>query len=351
MLNLLADITPADIIAFARAVPTPDDYMLTREVIPQTTIQSVKWKVKRTSRSRSTARYRSYDAETPIGSRTVEVTETEGMLPPVGQKLRVGELESILLSVARGADNTELVEALYDDTEANVRAIRARAELAAGDLLTDRKVTLTDENGLTLEADFGVGVGGGFTPTASILWSDPTAPILDDELAWIAYLVANGDGRPGDALTSDTVMAFMARNEQYRGEFYGQANGSDRPTLTPGQVLQVRAGRGLPTPRVYDTQVLHPVTGQAVRTTPANKFFLLPADKRAFAETQYGITAEAIVLARTGNPRIEAVDQPGIIATIKESDDPPSVTTRANAVMLPVMYGPKSYISANVLAA
>lgn len=348
MLNLLANVDPADIIAFARAVPTPEDYLLTREIVPNTEINNVKYRIRRTSRFRSTAQFRAYDAETPFGRREVEHSITEGMLPPVGQKLMVGELETILLSLERGADDQELVDELYDDTEANVAAIRARMEEAAGDLLADRQFELVDENNLTLVADFGVGIEAGFSPVAPILWSDPTANILDDEQAWIQFLIDNGDGRPGDALTSSRVIAFMARNEQYRGEFYGTTDGAARPTLTPGQVATVRAGRGLPTPRAYDTQVRS--NGVNKRVLPENLYLLLPADKRQFAETQYGVTAEAIMLSRQGNPRIDREDQPGIIATVREHDDPPQVFSRATAVAMPVMYGPRSYINAQVLA-
>lgn len=348
MLNLLQNINPADVVAFARAVPTPEDYLLTREIVPNTEINNVKYRIKSLTRRGGTAQFRAYDAETPLGRREVSHQITEGMLPPVGQKLFVGELETILLSIDRGADDTELVDELFNDTEANVRAIRARMELAAGDLLADRKFELVDENNLTLEADFGVGVDAGFSPTAGVFWTDPTAPILDQEQAWIQFLIDSGDGAPGDALTSARVIALMAKNEQYRGEFYGTTDGASRPTLTPAQVSSVRAGRNLPTPRPYDTKVR--VNGTDTRVLPENLFFLLPSDKQEFAETQYGITAESIMLSRAGNPRIEREDLPGIIATVRDQDDPPQVWSRATAVAMPVMYGPKSYIVAQVTA-
>jgi hypothetical protein len=347
MLNLLANVDPADVIAFARAVPTPSDYLLTREIVPNTEINNVKYRIKSTSRYRGTAQFRAYDAETPFGRREVEHSITEGMLPPVGQKLMVGELETILLALERGSDDTELIDELYNDTEANVQAIRSRMELAAGDLLADRQFELVDENNLTLVADFGVGLAGGFSPTAGVLWSDPLAPILTHEQAWIQYLIDNGDGRPEDALTSSQVIAFMAQNDEYKEAFFGRAQTS-YPTLTPGQVESVRSTYRLPTPRPYDTQVR--VNGVNTRVLPENMFFLLPGDKSQFAQTQYGITAEAIMLNRAGNPRIEREDQPGIIATVREHDDPPSVFSRATAVAMPVMYAPKSYIAATVLA-
>lgn len=347
MLNLLQNVNPADIIAFARAVPVDEDFLLTQEIVPNTEINNVKYRIRQTTRYRGTAQFRAYDTETPFGRREVSHSITEGMLPPLGQKLMVNELETILLAIERGADDSELVDAVYDDTEHNVRAIRARLELAAGDLLTDRKFSLVDENNLTLEADFGVGVAAGFSPTAAVLWSDPTAPIVDHMTAWQQFLVDSGDGAASDALTAQANFALFAKNDQFKQVFYG-GDPTGRPTLTPGQVRTVFDTYNLPFPRAYDTKVR--VNGSEVRTTPENKYFLLPQNKREFAETQFGITAEAIQLSRSGNPRIEREDQPGIIATVREHDDPVQVFSRATAVAMPVMYAPKSYISATIKA-
>jgi hypothetical protein len=343
-LNLLANVDPADILAYADAVPEPEDYLLTREIVPNTQIQSVRWRTKRSTRFSGTAKFRAFDTETPLGRREVTNAFTEGMLPPVGQKLFVGELETILLDLQRGADDAQLIDQLYDDAEANVQAIRARMELAAGDMLTDGIVTL-NENNLILEADYAVPAG--FKPTAGVYWTDPAAPMLDDEQAWIKYLIDNGAGRPGRAVTSATVAALFANNDQYKEDFFGR-NQASYPTLTPGQVDSVRAARRLPPITEYDTKVR--VDGANVRVLPENRFFLLPSDSASFAETQYGITAESIALSRTGNPRIEREDLPGIYVTVHEKDDPVSVWTKGSAVALPVMYDNTAYISARVIA-
>lgn len=346
MMNLLANVNPADVIAFAKAVPTPSDYMLTREIVPETQIQNVKYRIKTTSRFRGTAKFRAYDTESPLGRREVSHSITEGMLPPVGQKLTVGELETILLSLERGADDQELVDAIYDDAETDVLAIKARMELAAGDLLVDGKFTLTDENGLTLEADFGVPAG--FKPTAGVYWSDTAnATPLSDEQGWNQYLIDNGDGAVGDRLASNKVVSLLAKAHEYQEAYFGRGQAT-YPTLTPNQVNSVRSSYGLPNVRIYDTQVR--VDGVNQRVIPDNLFFMLPTDKSSFAETQYGITAEALALSRQGNPRIERVDLPGIYVTVSEQDDPVRVWTKGTAVAMPVLYAPKSYIAAKVLA-
>ncbi|WP_043673291.1 major capsid protein [Streptomyces xylophagus] len=151
---------------------TPADYELTRTGMPERRLNSVK--------------FRAYDAQTAIVRRQAEKIITEGMLPPLGQKLLIGELEQILLDTSRGADSTEFVELLYDYVERRVESIHNRMEQAAGDLLTDRISTLNGENGLHLEADFGVPAAN--MPTAAKPWSDPASDTLADELRWIEYL-------------------------------------------------------------------------------------------------------------------------------------------------------------------
>ena len=77
--------------------------------------------------------------------------------------------------------------AIIDDIENHVRAIRARLELAAGDLLTDGKFSLVDENGLTLEADFQVPTA--FLPTAATLWTDTANSTPLDRAAECSALI------------------------------------------------------------------------------------------------------------------------------------------------------------------
>lgn len=342
-LNLLQNVNPADIFAYARQVPEDEDFFLTREVLPTVVRNSVKWRIKESTRYRSVAKFRAFDAETPRGRREVATKVTEGILPPLGQKLTVGELEVILQNLDRGADDTELVDELYDDAEAHVRSIRARLELAAGDLLTDGKFELVDENGLTLDADFQVPAA--FLPTAAIPWTDlANAKPLDDEQAWIRQLVKNGEGRPVGGFSSDAVLALFAGNFQYQRTYFGTVQ-SSYPTLTPDQVDAVRARYRLPALRAYDTQVR--VDGVVKRVTDEGQFFLYGSD---VGQTQMGVTAESIVLSRTGNPRIAKEDQPGITVTTWETAEPVAVGTKGSAVGMPLLFSSKAYIGAKVAA-
>jgi len=349
MLNLLDNIDPLVLTGTARQLPLPDDFALTRDVVPEKVVNNVKYRVSNRSRTRYTAKYRAYDAEPRWGRRQVEHSVMEGYLPPIGQRLLVGELETILLDLARGADDQQLVDQLYDDVQNHVYAIRARLEAAAGDLLLDGKFTLADENGLTLEADYTVPAG--HFPTAATLWSDAAnARPLTDEQAWRQLLVDEGFPAHGELLMSSSVYATYANSGEYRAAFYGFATAAANvPSrgLNPAEVNTVRQTYQLPPIRIYDTQVN--IDGVETRVLPANRVILLPADKRALAETQYGITAEALALTRGTNPRITLQDAPGLVVTVKEFDTPVRVVTTGSAVAMPVLYN-DGFVTARVLA-
>lgn len=344
---LLRDINATEINAFVRAIQTPADYELTRSVLPERVLDSVKWKTRSTRRRVPAASYRAWDASTKTASREISRIETEGLLPPLGQKYIVGELEQILLDTSRGQDSQNLVDAVYDDVAAHVLSIRSRLELAAGDVLVDGKFTLAGENGLTVEADFHVPAAN--MPTAPTAWTDPTADMLGDEQRWIEVLRASGAPLPARVVTSYKAQALMQANNSYRAAYYGSINPSTTPTavLAPNEVNVVRARYNLPPITVYDVMI--PLdNGTDVRVIPDNRWIMLPPNPQSWAETQYGVTAESLVLSSGGNPSILREDAPGIVVTNGYTDDPVTVWTKGAAAAMPVMYVPDIHICATV---
>ncbi|MFG2276677.1 major capsid protein [Streptomyces chartreusis] len=344
---LLRGINPTVINAFVREIQTPADYLLTQSVIPERTVDSVKYEIRGGNRRVAAATYRAWDAQTRVATREITQWVTEGKLLPLGQKYIIGELETILQNVQRGMDGDDLVRSIYEDAAAHVLSVKHRMELAAGDLLVDGKFTLTNENGLTIEANHNVPSAN--MPTASVDWSDPTADILADELAWIEVLRASGAPAPTRAVTSYKTWAYMLSNNSYRAAYYGSVSPSTTPTavLARNEVNVVRDRYGLPPITTYDVTIPMP-DGTNQRPLPQNMFFLLPPDARQMAETQYGLTAEGIVLSSGSNPSIEREEAPGIIVTSGYDDDPVRVWTKGAAAALPVMYTPDIHIAATV---
>lgn len=344
---LLRDVRAEDIHAFVRAIPRPDDYELTRAVVPERTLHSVKFRIRDSRRRVNAAKFRAYDAQTSIATRQAQRIITEGMLPPLGQRLMVGELEQILHDSSRGADDSALIELLYDDIERHVESVRSRLELAAGDLLVDGKFTLRGENELHLEADFGVPAAN--MPVAPVPWSDPASDPIADELRWIEYLRSIGAPMPARVITSYKARATLAANNAYRAAYYGSVNGSTTPTavLAPNEVDVVRSRYNLPPITVYDVQIS--VDDSHQRVLPEDRWLMLPPNPRSWAETQYGVTAEGLLLSSGTNPAILREDAPGIVVTHGYQDDPVQVWTKVAAVAMPVLYVPDIHISATVL--
>lgn len=344
---LLRDINPTEINAFVREIQTPADYELTQSVVPERTVNSVKWQARGTRRRIAAASYRAWDAQTKVATREISRWVTEGKLLPLGQKYIVGELETILQNVQRGMDGDDLVQSIYDDAAAHVLSIKSRMELAAGDILVDGKFTLVGENGLTIEADHKVPTNN--MPSASTVWTDPEADMLGDEMRWIEYLRSTGAPRPARALTSYKTKALAMANDSYRAAYYQSVSPSATPTavLSPADVDVVRARYNLPPIVDYDVTI-DLDDGTSKRPLPENMFFLLPPDVRQMAETQYGLTAEGIVLSSGGNPSIDREEAPGIIVTSGYQDDPVQVWSKGAAAALPVMYTPDIHIAATV---
>jgi hypothetical protein len=119
-----------------------------------TSVNSIKARIRTLTRTIRAAKFRAYNAENYIAGRPFTLSITDVLLPPLGQKIPITELELLEQALASGTVNDDVIQQIYDDAETNVRATRARMQLARGDVITDGKFSLVGENGLTLDADF-----------------------------------------------------------------------------------------------------------------------------------------------------------------------------------------------------
>lgn len=338
----LWDIVPApDATAFARVVPDDLPNSLDR-FLPNREIQGVKSRVARRTRTNVVAKYRAYNAETPIGERPEAVAITEVTLPPIGQKLLVTEWERLWLEMNSGSGGAleGMITQIYDDIEANVRAVRNRLELARADLLVDGKFTLAGENGLTLEADYSLAAS--HKPVPATLWSSAVSTPLSDEIAW-HQVVKTDAGRPAIAsIASSTVIGYLLKNDEYRSAYWG-GNATAQPNLSLAQLNQVRADRGLPPLVEYDHQLS--VGGVSTRLIPVDRLIMVTAD---LGETQFGITAESLELVGSNAVDFTRADAPGLFAAAYREPDPVTGWTKVTGVAMPVLADVNGLLSADV---
>lgn len=328
MPNILDGITAADLTAYARSVPDPAEFTLSR-FLPEVKIQGIKYRIRNTFSSVNAARFRAYDAETPISRPYIRTKLGEGMLPPVGEKGQIGELETLLEQMARGADNQPAIDQAFDLAGAYALAIRTRMEVTRGQLLATGTYELPTSDGHMESADWAL--KGTHKVTAATVWSNPAALAITDEQNWRAVVKADTIGsNPTAVITSTKVQGWLSQNIQYQTAYLGAQN--LRP-LNPAEINTVRANWSLPPLTIYDTQV--PVDTVLGRVIPDNLFIMLVENQ--FGQTQFGTTAHGLILARGAAAQITRDEAPGIVVVTEAIADPPSewVIGAANAAPIP----------------
>lgn len=336
-------IQPSELTGFVREMPAPANWTL-NEVLPDVAVRDFEAVVRKLTKTNRAAKFRAYDAETPIGKRD-SIAEQRVQLPPLGQKTVVAEEERIRLEQARlGGDGTQaLIDAVYDDAEVNARAVHARMELARGDVLTDGKVTITENGIVGLEADYGL--AGGHLVAPGTLWSTvATATPLADLLSWRQTYINDAGEPPGKILTSSAVIANLLRNAEIR-QIAGSVLGT--PSIVSRAALdQVLTAHGLPMIVEYDAQI--DVDGSTTRPIAADRLIMLPADPRSLGYTAWGITAEALDLAGGDNPELLFEDAPGLVGVVMREGDPVRTWTKVTAVGLPIIEDASKLLVADV---
>jgi len=335
--NILGLVSPAELTAFAREVPETVQNPLSG-VIPNDEVNDTVVRVGKAGRKASTAQYRSYDAEAPIGKREGYANITEIELPPLSEKLPLNERLRLDLHRYKDAAAGQVVDSFFDDVISAVTSIRNRAEKARGELLSDGKVTI-NENSTIAEADFGLAAS--HKPSAN--WSAVGADIIADETTWKRVVERDAQESVQFAVVSPEILDLMLKNDNYRAAAFGAAGGG---VLTPERLNEVRRAFGLPPVFVYDGQV--PGATGMDRVIAANKYIQVTG---GFGRSVWGLTAEGIELSGSNAVDFTAADAPGIVVNQWREPDPVTVWTKAASVFLPVADDINGLLSATITLA
>lgn len=336
-------VPPESLTSFIREVPHESNQIL-NQFLPDRQINDIEATIEEMTKVNRAATFRTYDAETPIGERDT-LTRRRVLLPPLGQKLVVGEYERIQLERLRtgGTSTGAMVQQIYDDAVINTNAVRVRMELARGDVLTDGRFTLAGENDLRLETDWGVPEDN--FVAASIPWSDQSnATILEDLNDWVdQYNEVNGEV-PGTMLMSRRTVGNILRSAEMRQLISSLAG---TPSIaTRAQMNAVLDAHTLPQIREYDSRF--EVNGTTTRPIPQDLVILLPSNPASLGYTAWGITAEALELAGSPNPSLDFTNAPGLVGVVMRDGDPVRTWTKVTGVGMPVFTDPRRLMVANV---
>lgn len=338
-------IGPVELTWYAREVPSQLNLIL-EQFLPNVPINHIEAEIGEIITTNRAARFRSWDTPVTIGRR--DYAESRRVkIPPLGQKLPIGEYENLQLALARtgGNDRAAMIEEIYKDTDNNVRSIYNRVEVARGDVLMDGKFSLVNEDGLTLEADFGLDSDNNVTPVH--LWSDSAnASPLQDLRAWmLAYSQLNGT-RPGYMICGEAVLSALESSDEVRqaASFGGNIL---KPFVTDAELAGIFNQNRFPAIVPYDTAI--DWDGSTKRVIDENKVIFLPPNPLDLGFTAWGITAEALALVGSNNPQLTFQQAPGIVAVTTREGDPPRVWSKAGATVMPLIKDIRKLMVATVL--
>lgn len=334
-------IPPTALTAFARSVPTDQNYIL-NQILPDRYDMTLHVDFAESVVTTRAASARAWDAPPQPGVRDSFKT-SRVKLPAISQFMSRGERDRLELErqVVGGSAFSAIEQAIFNDTEANVRSVQARVELMRGDVLADGKVTLTELGGI--EADFGVPSGN--LVTAATLWSTTgSADPLGDIRGWAkAYRLLNGFAPGGMVMSEDTLYSLL-QNTTIR-QLWSNAVGSPR-VVTLEQLNQTFGSERLPQIKfTYDAQTV--VGNTATYILPQNKVIFLPPDGIELGFTQWGMSATALELS---NADVQLAPSPaGIVAVVDKDVTPPyRESVYVDATCMPVITRPNALMVATV---
>jgi Phage major capsid protein E len=336
-----AEVTPDALTSFVRTVPSPFSEAL-KTILPDRTVAKNKVDISELTLTNRVAQFRAFDSRIHVSQRDAAVLKQVN-LPALSSSIGVGELETLELEFARtgGTNKQVLVDAIYNDAQKLTLEMHARMELARGDVLTDGKFTLSNEGGLTMEADYGVPAGN--VLTAATLWSNPAATIIQELSSWVSTYTDLNGAPPTGMIVSTQVMNALLRNTEIRSL---AATVAGAPALVARTTItQVLDAYGLPpVANIYDSSV--DVGGVTTKVVPANRVILFSEN---IGYTAWGLTATAIELVNSNEAEMSFEEAPGIAGVVIKDGPPFRKFTFVDGVGMPVLEQPKKLMIATVL--
>ncbi|RBO87968.1 major capsid protein [Nocardia puris] len=335
-------VTPDDATFFVRQVPTPSDHLLAK-FVPDRLVQEQTIRLANATRVNRTASFRAFDGNIPQLERDFVSTREVDLLPMSVQGSK-GELERLMLEKARqdGGNSAAIIQAIYDDLEAGVRAIRNRVEVARGELLSTGKITL-DENGIQLTADYQVPEHHFVAP--AVPWTSVAeATIVTDLTGWVELYIADVGAPPSGMIISRRTGGLIQRNAEFKA--YSHSIAGTPQIVSRSIVNSVLDDFNLPPiSAVYDTVIN--VGGVDRRVIPEDRVIFLPPSGSPFAHVAWGITATALELVSAAQTDMAFADAPGLVGVVVKSGPPYKETTVVDSLLLPVLERPEALMVAD----
>lgn len=342
-----AAVEPDDLTTFTREVPVPRELTLLSE-FPRRDLETNTVDFAEIVRTNRTAKYRAYDGRIHVSERDVGSEKRVKMIP-LSSSLNMGEYERLQLEFARlgGTNQQALSRAIYNEGEQLTREVQNRLELAWGDLLSDGKLTIS-ENGYGGETDYGLAALGNLV-APGVLWTAAnlaTMTPLNDLQAWSdAYRLTNGGVAPARAKTSLARLRVLQRSKEVIDAVYGATQGRTRVSVQ--ELNDLLRDEGLPVfDEPYDSSF--DVDGVTTRTISDDKVSLMPANLADLGYTAWGVTATALELVNSDQSDMSFEEAPGIVGVVEKVGPPYREFTYVDAVAMPILANARRLMVADV---
>lgn len=333
-------VEPAELTGYVRGAleDRPQNRFVLERYLPDRPIDDLQYRFEKGGGGLTeAATYRSYDSESPRGTRP-GLERVRGELPPISRKLSLGEYDQLQL---RRSTNDTVRRYIFRDAERLTRQIAARVEIARGDALVNGQVTI-NENGVQATVSFGR--SGTHSVTAAASWALAATDIITDLVTWRDVYVATNGVRPGRMMFSTKILGYIMRNEGFR-ELAGSLLGTPK-MVSEATIRSVFDMFGLPPYELNDEQVK--VAGVATRIIPEDALLFLPEPTENPEETELGATLWGTTL-EASDPRYSLETPEGIVAGSYKDEDPMALWTKAVAIVLPVVANPDLTFKADVV--
>jgi hypothetical protein len=327
---------PAELTELSRAIqadlerPEHTDYWLQRDALASDYQNDIEYRVKAgESGVPRQASFRAWDTQNEVGS-IPGFTESIGQLLPLGQKYVMTELDRL---AARRAEVDEYRAALAKFVEHGTLGTLARMDKAVADTLLTGLTTLTNERGVTQEADWGRNANRSYN--GAFTWDDPATskPLVD--LTGAMELV----DRQGVFIMNRPTALMIARSESVRA-LAGVSSVGTPDVVSPAFVSQVFGAYDI-TMRQYNAKY---------KDAAGAEQYILPTGKVLFVggsagRTVWGVTREAMSPSYGIDKQVRA----GLVAAHTQSDDPIQDIINVSAIGFPVLANPDATAALTVV--
>lgn len=315
------------------AKPDELDYFITRDYFVPEMIEDVEYRVQAGENGvPHSAKFRAFDSENAIGVRPGLETGT-GSLQPLGLRELFTEKDKLTI---RRADpdqwRTQLAKAAVRTTQGTI----VRMERAGVETLSTGKLTLANERGLSLEADWDRNpnrtISSITNPWTTPTTSNPLADfetwnsLLDTEVDWIMNKYTFGLLRRSEAFLKLASVHMSGMPDVVTREFIN------------GQLSAYEVG----TIRVYNAKY---VNDSDVEVPVLPNGLVIGAPK-AIGAAVWGVTAEAM----DPENKLLRADWPGLTTLHERTAQPKQDWINTSAIGMPVLAEPDKTICVKVTA-